>query len=251
MRFFKLVLAYDGTAYCGWQVQAGEPTIQAALEAALARVTGENVRAVASGRTDAGVHALGQVVSLSLQSRLEPSILQRALNANLPPDIRVREVVEAAVGFHAIRSARWKRYRYLIQDGGVSDVFRRRYCWFVSTPLDIGAMQQGAALLLGTHDFASFQSAGSPRANTVRCLREFTVQRRDTELARQIVVDLVADGFLYNMVRNLVGTLVQVGRGVESTDWPARVLAAKDRRRAGPAAPAQGLFLVEVECAEG
>lgn len=247
MRSLKLLLAYDGTSYCGWQVQARDPSIQAALERALKAVTGEETRATASGRTDAGVHALGQVVSLATKSQHTVAVLQRALNANLPDDIRVLQVTEALSGFHAIRDAVSKRYRYVIQDGGVPDVFARRYCWHLPTKLDDEAMGMAASRLVGKHDFASFQAAGSERATTVRTIHEFTVGRRRSPLAEQTVIEVSADGFLYNMVRNLVGTLVDVGRGVQSPDWPVQVLAARDRKQAGATAPARGLFLVGVE----
>jgi tRNA pseudouridine38-40 synthase len=247
MRSLKLVLAYDGTAYRGWQVQPQASTVQAAVEAAWRQATGEAIRVVASGRTDAGVHALGQAASLRTGSPLPVATLRRALNANLPGDVRVLAVTEAAAGFHAVRDALRKTYRYVLQDGGVPDPFTRRYCWYLPRRLDERAMQRAADPLTGEHDFASFQGAGSPRVTTVRTVQEFSVARHATELAGQVVIEITANGFLYNMVRNLVGTLVQVGQGRRDADWPNRILGGRDRRLAGPTAPPQGLFLVRVD----
>ena len=247
MRSLKLTLAYDGTDYSGWQIQPGQRTLQKTLEEALFRITARPVRVVASGRTDAGVHALGQVVSCAIDSRLSTSQLQRALNANLPPDVRVRQVQHAADGFHAIRDAIRKRYRYIILDGSVPDVFRRHYCWFFPDGLDHRAMHQAAQPLVGTHDFSSFEASGAERATSVRTVFELTVMRGDQERSDVVTIEIEADGFLYNMVRNIVGTLVDVGRGAQSERWPVQVLAARDRRQAGRTAPARGLFLVRVE----
>jgi tRNA pseudouridine38-40 synthase len=247
MRTFRLTLSYDGTAYAGWQVQADARSIQAELEAALRQVTGESLRAVASGRTDAGVHALGQVVSFTSRTHLPPDVLRKALDANLPRDIVVREVCEAPAGFHAIRDALRKRYRYVVQDGPIRDVFSRAYAWCFPQRLEVPAMQAAAAVLLGRHDFSSFEAAGSPRASSVRTIYELTVERRAGDFLDRIVVEVEADGFLYNMVRNIVGSLVDVGRGRQPVSWIADVLAAQDRKRAGMTAPPQGLFLLRVD----
>ena len=247
MRTFRLTLSYDGTAYAGWQVQANARTIQAELEAALRQVTGEPIRAVASGRTDAGVHALGQVVSFSSQTHLPAEVLRKALDANLPKDMVIREVREAPDGFHAIRDAIRKRYRYVVQDGPMRDVFERAYAWYFPHRLDVQAMQAAAAVLLGRHDFSSFEAAGSPRASSVRTIYELSVERRTGDFLDRIFVEVEADGFLYNMVRNIVGSLVEVGRGRQSPAWIADVLAARNRKLAGMTAPPQGLFLVSVD----
>lgn len=247
MRSFRLTLSYDGSAYVGWQVQDHGRTIQAELEAALRQVTGQAVRAVASGRTDAGVHAIGQVVSFRCETRLTADVLRRALNANLPRDIVVREVREAPDGFHAIRDALRKRYRYVVQDGPVRDVFGRAYSWYYAQRLDVEAMQAAARALVGRHDFRSFEAAGSPRVSSVRTIFELTVQRHGGEFLDRVSFEVEADGFLYNMVRNLVGSLVEVGSGRREVGWIAEVLAARDRRRAGATAPPQGLFLVNVD----
>ncbi len=248
MRTLKLTLAYDGTAYAGWQVQPGRPTVQGRLEAAIQNVTGQQVRVLASGRTDAGVHALGQVVGLQTQSDLPVDVLRRALNAQLPEDVVVLEVAEAAEGFHPIRDAVRKRYRYILHDGPVREVFRRQYCWhYKHGRLDAEAMARAAAALRGRHDFRSFQSSGAQRESTVRTVYELTVQRGRGDQQDWITLEIEADGFLYNMVRAIVGTLVEVGRGARPETWPAEVLQAVDRAAAGPTAPPQGLFLVRVE----
>jgi len=246
MRFLKLIVAYDGTNFFGWQWQPDRRTVQGELEGAIHAVTGEWVRVVASGRTDAGVHALGQAVSVTLESELSPAVLLRAFNANTPEDLVVLDVTEASEGFHAIDDAVGKRYRYLIHDGPLPDVFSRRYAWHVRQTLNAQAMHQAAQALIGTHDFKSYEGSGSPRVSTVRSIRHVHVRRQDGDGTSQVIVEVEADGFLYNMVRNIVGTLVDVGREKRPTEWPAEVLAARDRRVAGVTAPPQGLYLVEV-----
>jgi tRNA pseudouridine38-40 synthase len=246
VRFFRVTLSYDGTAYAGWQVQADARTIQAEVERALQAVTGRGVRVVASGRTDAGVHALGQVISFACETRLPAPTLGRALDANLPADILVMEACEAPHGFHAIRDAIGKRYRYVIQDGSQRDVFARAYAWHVPQRLDVAAMSEAARSLVGRHDFSSFEASGSRRASSVRTISELVVQRRPGDHLERMVIEVEADGFLYNMVRNIVGTLVEVGRAKRPVSWPSEVLAARDRRRAGMTAPSHGLFLLRV-----
>jgi tRNA pseudouridine38-40 synthase len=246
-RTVKLMLAYDGTAYAGWQAQDAQTTVQGVLEAALARVTGETMRVVASGRTDAGVHALAQVVSFSTASILPAEVLQQALNAELPHDVSVLAAADVRPGFHAIRDAVRKRYRYLIDDGRVPDVFRRKFAWYYRfAQLDAAAMHRAAQAWLGRHDFKSFQSHGSERKSTVRTVFEMSVARPYPDAPHVLAVEVEADGFLYNMVRAMVGTLVEVGRRTQPERWAAEVLAACDRRAAGMTAPAHGLFLVRV-----
>jgi tRNA pseudouridine38-40 synthase len=285
VRTLKLTIAYDGTAYAGWQYQLDKPTIQATLEDAIAQVTGQRVRVLASGRTDAGVHALGQVVGFRTDSALPPDVLLRALNANLPHDIAVLDVAEAPADFHPIRDALRKRYRYIIHDGPVRDVLGRHFVWhYPYGRLDADAMQRAAAALLGTHDFSSFESSGAPRKSNVRTISELQIQRGraghdilpspfgrgaggeggsmregraggtdflpHAEREEYVTIDIEADGFLYNMVRAIVGTLVQVGCGRRPESWPAEVLLATDRRVAGPTAPPQGLCLMSVDYEE-
>ncbi|MCR4412012.1 MAG: tRNA pseudouridine(38-40) synthase TruA [Thermoguttaceae bacterium] len=247
MRTLKLTLAYDGTDYAGWQVQGpGRVAVQEVLEQAIEAVTGARVRVLASGRTDAGVHALGQVVSFRTESRLSPETLVRALNAHLPHDVAVLDAAEVPDGFHATHSAVRKRYRYAIHNHPIRDVFRRRTSWHYPVPLDAAAMHRAAQALRGTHDFRSFQTSGSERKTTVRTVYDIEVRRGEGDEHRMIFVEIEADGFLYNMVRAIVGTLVQVGRGQRGESWPAEVLAAKDRRRAGRTAPPEGLVLLWV-----
>lgn len=246
MRSLKITLSYDGTDYCGWQTQPNGQSIQDRVEAAIYAVTKQRTRVTASGRTDAGVHAMGQVASCDVNCGLPVDVMQRAINANLPADIRVLRIDDSLPGFHAIRDAHSKRYRYVIQDGGVLDVFAQHYCWFVPQELNQQLMSAAGQLLVGTRDFASFQAAGSPRASTIRTIHEINIKRSEVSLSKQIVCEFTADGFLYNMVRNMVGTLVEVGQGRRPVEWIQNVLAARDRSEAGITAPPQGLFLVSV-----
>lgn len=246
MRNLKLTLAYDGAAYAGWQVQAGHRTLQGALEASLAKVTGQPTRVAASGRTDAGVHALAQVVNFRTTSEMPCAVMQRALNAELPRDMVVREICPAPLRFHARRDAVRKRYRYVIYDGPLAHIFSRQYAWLHPGTLDLPAMQRTAAVLVGKHDFASFQSSGSRRQTTVRTVYELDLQR-DLSEPNRLTLEIEADGFLYNMVRTIVGTVALVGRHHRQEDHLAKVLAAKNRQAAGPNAPPHGLFLVRVE----
>jgi tRNA pseudouridine38-40 synthase len=254
MRTLKLTLAYDGTDFAGWQIQPGQRTIQQTLQEAVERITGERSSVVASGRTDAGVHALGQVAAFETNSSLSPDVIQRALNAELPNDIVVLAAAEEPLGFDPIRHAHQKSYRYIIQDGPLADVFSRRYAWHIYRRLDADAMQRSAQALVGRHDFNSFESSGSERVSTIRTVFELTIKRKpqgrggeSNPAPGEIRFEISADGFLYNMMRNIVGTLVEVGRGHREESWPAAVLAAQDRRAAGQTAPPQGLFLVSVE----
>jgi tRNA pseudouridine38-40 synthase len=247
MRTIKLTLAYDGTAYAGWQVQSYKNTIQQIVEAAISKIASEPIRVTASGRTDAGVHALGQVVGFRTESRLSTEVFVRALNAELPRDIAVLDAAEAPEGFHATLHAKRKRYRYLIYDGSVRDVFRRQTAWHCPRGVDAEAMHRAAQALCGTHDFSSFETQGSPRKTSIRTVFEISVRRGFDGNEHLVAVEVEADGFLYNMVRTIVGTLVKVGRHARNESSVAEVLSARDRRAAGPTAPPQGLFLVEVK----
>lgn len=247
MRTFKVTVGYDGTAYAGWQLQLNQPTVQGAFEAALAKIVGREVRVTASGRTDAGVHALGQVVSFDCETELPADVLKNALNANTPRDIAVLAVEDAPAGFHATGDAVRKRYRYVIHDGPTPDIFRRAYCWLYRERLDVAAMQRAALPLLGTHDFRSFETHWPSRTSSVRTVYALEVRRGEGAEADLITIDVEADGFLYNMVRAIAGTLVEVGRAKRPPSWPAGVLAAGDRKLAGMTAPPQGLFLVRVD----
>jgi tRNA pseudouridine38-40 synthase len=258
-RWLKLTVAYDGGEYAGWQVQPDKPTVQGTLENTWQRLTQETLRVTAAGRTDAGVHALGQVVGLVTETRLSNDDLHRGLNALLPNDIAVVTVEDAREGFHATYDAVGKRYRYYIHNGRTPSVFDRHYAWHYPQPLDSTAMQLAGQGLLGQHDFSSFETAGSERHDSIRTVHELTVARdhvaaslRDANAAQMntrdhITIDIYGNGFLYNMVRTIVGTLVEVGVGKRDVGWPAEVLAARDRRKAGQTAPPHGLFLVRVD----
>jgi tRNA pseudouridine38-40 synthase len=242
MRNIKLTLGYDGTDFSGWQTQPGFRTVQETLEAAIGSLTGERIRANASGRTDTGVHAVGQVVNFYSNTGHPPEVLVRAINAHLPPDVVVREAADVPQAFDANRDARRKLYRYVIHDGTVPDLFLRRYCHHTRHRLDATAMRQAAAVLRGRHDFRSFETEWPNRMSSVRTITHLALNR----LGDWIWLDIEADGFLYNMVRAIAGTLINVGRGYWLPSQVADILQAGDRRQAGPTAPAQGLFLMRV-----
>jgi tRNA pseudouridine38-40 synthase len=236
------VLSYDGTAYAGWQVQPDVATVQGLVTAAARPLLGADVRVIGASRTDAGVHALRQVASLRTASALAPSAVQGALNAALPADIRVRDVTEAPAGFDARRSASGKRYAYLIDNGTTANPLLRRYAWHVPWALDADAMRRALAALRGRHDFSAFCAAPGRGTTPLCVMRALHVVRRKRGLA----IFLSSDRFLHHMVRNVVGSLVVVGRRARAPEWLAEVLASGDRTQAGPTAPAQGLTLVRV-----
>ncbi len=246
MPTFKLTLSYDGTDFSGWQAQPGRRTVQGVLREAWLEITGETVRMTATSRTDAGVHALGQVVGIETQSQLPAEQLLRGLNAKLPFDVVLRSVEAVAEGFHATHDAVGKRYRYLLHNERRRPLFDRHLVWHLPKPLDVEAMQRAGGVLVGKHDFASFQSTGSPRDCTVRTITAVEIGRGGADDPARVWIDISGDGFLYNMVRNIVGTLVDVGAGRRPVEWMSEVLAACDRRAAGQTAPAQGLMLMEV-----
>jgi tRNA pseudouridine38-40 synthase len=246
---YRVTLAYDGTDFAGWQVQArpsGPParTVQGELEAALARLAGgAPVRVAGAGRTDAGVHALGQVASFTLPRAFEPGALQRALNGLLPLDVRVLEAAEAPPGFHARKSARSKLYRYLLDTGAVQLPTRRRLAAHVPWVLAPEAVTEAAALFVGRHDFASLASSGGSVRTTVR-----TVTRSQAVLqGGTLTYEVEADGFLRKMVRSMVGALIEAGRRAVTTSDLRRALAERDRRAWPAPAPACGLTLVRVD----
>ena len=245
MRRFCLTLEYDGSDFEGWQVQARGRTVQGVVEAGLAEVLRESVRIYAAGRTDAGVHARGQVAHFDAATRLQPLELRKALNAVLPGDVAARALREAAPDFDARRDAISKRYVYRILQRPVPSPLRRGYCWHIRGPLDLAAMREASDVLKGTHDFAAFRGApGGPPAdeNTRRTLDVLQVERR----AEEVEIAAEARSFLRYMVRNLVGTLVDVAQGRLSPSQLAEVLASCQRGRAGPTAPPQGLRLEEI-----
>lgn len=273
MRNIKLTIAYDGTDFHGWQFQQGNPvrTVQGVLASAMERLTGGTMedgtfKILGSSRTDTGVHALGQVASLWTDCAIPVTSIASALNANLPGDVLVRSAEEMPENFHPIRNTERKRYRYLIQDGSLPELFLRRYAWrmgkLTAVRLDVEAMAQAARFLLGTHDFAALENVGSPRTSSVRTVLDVSVHRGFNSAENPfflplagspddfIEIEVESNGFLYNMVRNIAGTLTEIGRGRHSPEWVSELLASCDRSQAGPTAPPQGLYLLWIRFTE-
>lgn len=264
MGFWKLILSYDGTDFYGWQVQPGKPTIQGELQAALGRITGETPLPQGSGRTDAGVHALGQAASFALQAPIPPENLLRALNRTLPAAIRVRDARRVSGTFHARHCAIAKTYEYRIFRGVLCPPFLARYVYHCPWPLLVEALSESARVFLGEHDFTSFAASDpdlSSRASSgneeraaheeprsaVRTISSSAWERRSTEAGELLVYRVRGNGFLHHMVRNLVGTMLDVGRGHLQVADLSGILSAHSRSAAGPTAPARGLFLHSVE----
>lgn len=249
MRNFKLVMSYDGSDFCGWQVQPDAVTIQGTLATAIGRLTAENVLPQGSGRTDAGVHALGQVVTFSLASPIPAQNLVVALNDILPPSIRVLEASEVPAAFHARKSARVKTYHYRIFRRDICPPFLARYTWHYPYPLDEEAMDGAAKYVVGEHDFTSFAAVDPERgleeakASNIRTIFSSGWQRCGDEF----LYTVSGSGFLHHMVRNLVGTFILVGKRTLTPECMRRILEAKERAAAGATAPASGLYLVSVE----
>jgi tRNA pseudouridine38-40 synthase len=245
MRNLKLTIQYDGTDFVGWQRQADGVSIQGLLEDALAPIEGGPVTVHGAGRTDAGVHALAQVASVHVANTLEPPTIARALNAVLPADVRILGVEEMDADFHARFSAVSKTYDYRIVNAPLVSAFLHRYVWHVAQPLDIEAMRAAAAPLLGRHDFAGFQAAGSGVATTERRILELDIED-GAGFDLPMVLRITGDGFLRHMVRNITGTLVEIGAGRWDPWRVLSVLESRDRSHAGPTAPAHGLILMNV-----
>lgn len=247
MPHFKLTLAYDGTAFVGWQRQASGASIQGLLEHALSAFDGRLVTVAGAGRTDAGVHALGQVASATLTRVTDAATVVRAANARLPPAVRVLEAVEVAPSFHARFASTSKIYRYRLWNSDVLSPFERSYVWHVPAPmLNVDAMSAASAVLEGAHDFSAFQAAGAETHTARRTVFSSRVSRGSGPSPSLITYEICGDGFLRHMVRTIVGSLVDVGRGRRAPAWMDEVLASKSRARAGETAPASGLFLVRV-----
>lgn len=244
MPFFKLTVAYDGAGFVGWQKQACGTSIQGLLEDAISALDGTRVSATAAGRTDAGVHALAQVVSVHLERPVDATTLVRAANARLPATIRVLDAREVSQAFHARFQATRKMYRYRIWNAEVLSPFEHGRAWHVpAPPLDVNAMAEAAQVFEGRHDFSTFQAAGSDVQSTERDVSSARVVWDDPVVS----IEITGSGFLRHMVRSIAGTLVEVGRGRRSKTSVSEDLASCDRGRAGPTAPAEGLFLVRVE----
>jgi tRNA pseudouridine38-40 synthase len=244
MRTIKLLIEYDGTNYLGWQVQAKGPTIQGEIEEKLALLTGEPVRLTGSGRTDSGVHAFEQVAHFKTRSGMDLPSIQRALNSLLPHDIVIKRIEEVDEDFHARKQARSKVYEYRILNRDVRSAIGRGYVWHIPRRLDFKAIKQATGHLLGEHDFSSFRSVGTPTRTAVRRVTRAEWKRGKDGLLR---FEIEATGFLKQMVRAIVGTLADVGKGKISPSEFQKILESKDRKKAGPTAPAHGLFLKEVK----
>ena len=279
MRRFKITVAYDGTGLVGWQRQAAGTSIQGLLEHALGQLDERDVTVIGAGRTDAGVHALGQVASFSLAREIAPGAVVRALNARLPDSVRVLTAIEVPTAFHARFGARAKTYRYRLWNSEVLSPFEHQYAWHLVGAIDVAEMAAAARIVEGRHDFAAFQAAGAATRTTERELFSSRIDRvsmrsaagggedaEETAFLRTgfdlrpppadggafrrgdlLIYEVRGSGFLRHMVRNIVGTLVEIGRGRHPAAWMGEVLASCNRTQAGPTAPAAGLFLVSVE----
>lgn len=244
-RNLKLTIEYQGTRYHGWQIQPNGTSIQEKIEEVLERLTGHRPKVIGSGRTDAGVHAEGQVAHFRTQSHMDCKILQRGMNALLPGDIVILKVEEADEDFHALFSAKGKTYRYVILNRFHPSAFERHRCWHISRRLDWKVMREAAEPLIGLHDFSAFRASDCCAKNPVREVRGIEIRAEDDWIS----IMVSANGFLKYMVRNIVGTLVEVGRGKMAPEDVQKILDSRDRTRAGPTAPARGLFLVSVDYA--
>jgi len=260
----RLVIEYEGTDYSGWQRQTRikdpgsriqKKTIQGILEETLSKITKERIRVIGAGRTDAGVHALGQVANFKTTSKMTPEEFKKALNSMLPKDIVIKNAQRAKEEFHAQFDAKSKYYRYIIYQGSTHSPFLKNYTFYIISKLNLKAMREGAMCLVGKHNFSSFQLSGSSAKTSIRTIKKLTItSQSDMRYAicdmrknsRTIFINVEANGFLYGMVRSIVGTLIEVGRGKISPSKVKEILKARNRRLAGPTAPAKGLYLVKV-----
>ena len=241
----RLVVAYDGTNYSGWQLQPNGITIEEVLNRELTRLLGEEIRVIGASRTDAGVHALGNVAVFDTSTRIPSGKISYALNTRLPEDIRIQRSEDVAEDFHPRHCDSEKTYEYRIWNSSFANPMERLYSKFCYYPLDIEKMRQAAGVLIGEHDFASFCSAGSQAQTTVRTITDISVERQENE-PRLVVIRVKGKGFLYNMVRIISGTLMEIGMGLRSPEEMQDILLACDRSKAGPTAEPHGLRLVEI-----
>ena len=270
-RNIRLTIAYDGTAYVGWQIQPNGVSVQAVVQKAIKKLTGEDVSLLAAGRTDSGVHALGQVACFQTAAPIPASKFRDGIQSSLPDDVVIRESAEVAPDFHATYSAVRKHYRYLILQQSIANPFLRSFAWHHRGELDVEAMHDASQHLLGTHDFRAFESHFPNKATSVRTMLHASVFRQHevpfvglSDMPRRgfrmpaastvqdtggrfITLDLVADGFLYNMVRAIAGTLVRIGRGFWEPDMLKTIIDQQDRSQAGETAPACGLYMMSVD----
>ena len=242
---FKLLVEYDGTAYHGWQRQSNTRTIQGTVEAVLKTMTEESVTLIGSGRTDAGAHATGQVANFCVETRLTSGVFLKGLNSLLPPDIVIKDCVLVEESFHARYDAQTKVYDYRILNRPIPAALLRQHAWHIGKPLDLEAIRTAMLCLKGRDDFSAFEAAGSSQRHAVRTVTDISLTGKDAD--GYVVFSIEADGFLRHMVRNIVGTLVDVGLGKISPEAFAEILISKDRKQAGITAPAHGLFLREVK----
>jgi len=241
---FKINIAYDGGPFVGWQRQAAGTSIQGLIEDALRELDDRDVTVTGAGRTDAGVHAIGQVASFTIVRDTPADVIVRSLNAKLPPEVRIRSAEEVPATFHARFDATAKTYRYRLWNADVLDPFERAYAWHVPGTLDVAAMSRAARFVEGRHDFAAFQTVGGAGGPTERVMTSSTLTTGPDGL---LTYDVSGEGFLRHMVRAIVGTLMEVGRGRQRPEWICDLIASRDRAQAGRTAPAHGLFLVRVD----
>ena len=239
---FKIIIEYDGSAYHGWQRQPEDISIQSVIENALARICGQHVSLIGSGRTDAGVHAMGQVANFCVNTRHTEDVFLKALNSLLPEDIVIKSCEEMNIDFHARFAAKRKLYQYRILNHPIPTALFRNFAWHIKKPLDLFRMQEACRHLIGSHDFKAFQGQGSDVNDTIRRIFRAALSRKD----RQIIFEIEGDGFLRYMVRNIVGSLVDVGLEKSTPEAFKEILLSRDRTCAGVTAPAQGLFLMAV-----
>ncbi len=243
---YKITIEYNGTNYYGWQIQKNGPTIQGEIQKALRKILGENMSIMAAGRTDRGVHAMGQVAHFVSTTKIPSQKLLFGLNSLLPWDISILKIEEVDMDFHATLSAKSKRYVYRILNQPYRSGLLNPYVYWYSFPLDIELMREGARFLIGRHDFSAFQSVNSPRTSTIREIYHLEIQKKTFGVHQIIEISVEADGFLYNMVRAISGTLLEVGRKKWPPEKVEEILKSCDRKQAGPTAPARGLCLEKV-----